>query len=82
MGNKKGGSEDPPYRKTNDYWRREVWVAVGKSFGTGWVTLPVAAHSAPRCNVAMKPTQERHATGASSLGLTWPSVVWKTRPLP
>lgn len=39
--------------------------ALGKSFGTGRVTLPVAAHSAPRCSVVMKPTH-------SCESLPWP----------
>src|SRR5262249_27847742 len=47
--------------------------AVGKSSGTFCVTLPVAAHSAPRCSVTMKPT---HLIA----GTSWPSVVWNTRP--
>ena len=33
-----------------------VSAAEGKSAGIFWVTLPVAAHSAPRCRVTMKPT--------------------------
>ncbi len=32
-----------------------VWFPEGKSFGISWVTLPVAAHSAPRCRVVMNP---------------------------
>lgn len=31
------------------------WLAVGKSLGIGCVTLPVAAHSAPRQSVVMNP---------------------------
>ncbi len=36
--------------------RRVGFSSVGKSAGTGIVTLPVAAHSTPRRNVVMKPT--------------------------
>ena len=50
-------------------------VAVGNAAGTRCVTAPVAAHSAPRWNVATKSTELRPLT-------SWPSVVWKTRPLP
>ena len=37
--------------------RTEIASGPGKSLGTACVTLPVAAHSAPRCSVTMKPTQ-------------------------
>src|SRR6185295_9996947 len=49
--------------------------AVGKSLSTICVTLPVAAHSAPRCKVTINPAQFIAAK-------SWPSVVWKIRPLP
>ena len=45
------------------------------SVGTFWVTFPVAAHSVPRWNVAINPTQLRAGTSC-------PIVVWKMRPLP
>src|SRR5262249_51155853 len=52
-----------------------VSFSVGKFFGNSIVTLPVVAHSVPRCKVAMKPT---HRIPSRS----WPIGVWKTRPLP
>src|SRR5262249_646730 len=51
----------------------EIFSPVGKSSGTGSVTLPVAAHSVPRASVVRKPT---HLIASRS----WPIVVWKTRP--
>src|SRR5262249_20665314 len=56
-------------------YRVETFSSVGKSSGTFCVTLPVAAHSAPRASVARKPTH-------FSAGRSWPSVVWNARPLP
>jgi len=50
-------------------------LAVGKLFGTGSVTLPVAAHSVPRQRVTWKPTQRQDFS-------SWPSRVVKQRPLP
>ena len=45
------------------------------SAGTGMVTAPVAAHSVPRSSVMTKP--------GLGMGLaSWPSAVWKTRPIP
>src|SRR5262245_65872311 len=52
-----------------------VLSALGKSRGIGRVTLPVAAHSLPRCSVVMKPMQRMPLT-------SWPIGVWNTRPLP
>src|SRR5262249_42106277 len=52
-----------------------AFFAVGNSFGTGTVTLPVAAHSVPRCTVSANPT---HFIALTS----WPIGVWNTRPLP
>jgi hypothetical protein len=37
--------------------RGAIFSGVGKSPGTGIVTSPVAAHSAPRVNVVMNPAQ-------------------------
>jgi hypothetical protein len=41
------------FRPGGGYGRIEVLSAVGKSAGTAWVTLPVAAHSVPRWSVTM-----------------------------
>lgn len=49
--------------------------AVGKVAGTLCVTPFVAAHSVPRWNVAVKPTELSPLTSC-------PSAVWKMRPLP
>src|SRR4026209_2742010 len=61
---------------SSSYYSRD-WtsVAVGKFFGIGDVTLPVAAHSVPRWRVVAKPTHFMAST-------LWPRAVWKTRPLP
>ena len=40
--------------------------AVGKFVGTFCVTLPVAAHSVPRCNVTANPTQLKATTSCPS----------------
>lgn len=45
------------------------------SGGTGSVTLPVEAHSAPRVNVTLK-------VGSADVSPSWPKAVMKTRPLP
>jgi hypothetical protein len=44
-------------RPNNTYFRLLDFSAVGKFSGTGIVTSPVAAHSAPRSVVVMKPMQ-------------------------
>ena len=60
----------------NPHYGRTVGVsAPGKSAGTFWVTLPVAAHSVPRRKVTMNATSLHCFTA-------WPKVVWNTRPLP
>ena len=54
---------------------RDVAVPLlGKSLGISWVTLPLAAHSVPRKKVTMNPIP-------SNASVSWPRVVWKTRPL-
>lgn len=50
------------------YGRGLVLVSVGKSAGTGCVTLPVAAHSTPRRRVVAKPT-------SLIASRPWPSAV-------
>ncbi len=60
---------------TKPYGRTLALSAVGKSSGTFWVTLPLAAHSAPRWTGTM------NATLASSLAV-WPRAWLNTRPLP
>ncbi len=52
-----------------------AFSAVGNSFGSAIVTLPVAAHSVPRVIVPAKP---QHFIAVAS----WPIGVWNTRPLP
>ncbi len=58
-------SMDEPRQRT--YFLALTASALGKSAGTGCVTFPVAAHSVPRCVVAMKPT---HAIASGP----WPSI--------
>ncbi len=57
------------------YSRLRVFSEVGKLVGTFCFTLPVAAHSAPRCSVVAAPTHFKAST-------LWPSVVCNTRPWP
>ena len=61
----------PPY----NHYRNAGSSLPGKVRGTGIVTLPVAAHSAPRKNVTMK-------LMLSNICTSCPNAVWKMRPLP
>jgi len=59
-----------------DHFGRElVLSSVGNSLGIFTVTLPVAAHSVPRCRVTVKPTQRIESAPC-------PIGVWNTRPSP
>ena len=66
---------NPPLSNRADQGRGLSAASVGKFAGTFCVTLPVAAHSVPRCSVVAKPT-------SLIASRPCPSAVWKTRPLP